>query len=40
MATMTLEKRKGTIANVLTAHQSELYAFLDAGDIKGCKESN
>ena len=38
MATMTLEKRKGTIANVLTTHQSELYAFLDAGDIKGCRK--
>lgn len=33
-----IENRKGTIANVLTKHQSELYAFLDVGDVKGCRK--
>ena len=36
--TTALEKRKGTIANVLTNHQAELYKFLDVGDIKSCRK--
>lgn len=36
--TTALEKRKGTIANVLTNHQAELYEFLDVGDIKSCRK--
>lgn len=38
MATMTIEKRNGTIANVLTNHQAELYALLDEGDVRGCRK--
>ena len=36
--TVAIENRKGTIANVFKNHQSELYAFLDAGDVKGCRK--
>ena len=36
--TATIEKRKGTIANVLTNHQAELYEFLDVGDVKNCRK--
>ena len=33
-----IEKRKGTIAKVLTDHQSELYALLDEGNVKECRK--
>lgn len=38
MTTATIEKRNGTIANVLNKHQQELYAYLEVGDVKGCRK--